>query len=49
MRISRFIHIISQIELWDAINKNIIEVEPTLVSFIKENKDNFNIEEYPEI
>lgn len=49
MRISRFIHIISQTELWDAINKNIIEVEPTLVSFIKENKDNFNIEEYPEI
>jgi len=47
MRISRFVHVISQTELWDAINKKIIELEPTLVLFIKDNKNNFNIKKYP--
>ena len=47
MRISRFIHVLNENEVWDALNKKIIELQKKQVVFIKDNKNNFDLIDYP--
>jgi uncharacterized protein len=47
MRISRFIHIINDKEVWDAINKQFIKVDTQDISYIIKNKYKPNLIKYP--
>lgn len=47
MRISRFFHVISDNEIWDALNKKIIPLDTELIKYIEDNKFNENIDIIP--
>lgn len=49
MKISRFIHVLNENKVWDALNKRVISFDNSLINFIKENKFNNNIMMYPEL
>lgn len=48
MKVSRFIHVLNDVTVWDALNKKVISLDGNLINFIKENKFNNNIQTYPE-
>lgn len=49
MKISRFIHVLNDKTVWDALNKKVISLDAGLINFVKENKFNNNITTYPEL
>lgn len=49
MKISRFIHVLDDSTLWDSLNKKSISLDKYLVEYIKENKYNVNLSNYPKI
>lgn len=46
-KISRFIHILNDTCLWDAIDKKIIEVDSNIVNYVKENNGKIGIKDIP--
>lgn len=46
-KISRFIHVVDDNSVFNAINRKIINLDPESVEYIKENKNKIGIENYP--